>query len=213
MRAKTLLKILTPALLMISGAAYATIAGSLHDLSSTNTDPAAGLTLKNICLYCHAPHNAVPGAAPLWNRVDSTETFIMYTSANSVTLDMDVAGAPDPFSAACLSCHDGITALDSMVNTPYGYVTAATGNVVTWGSVGLDLRDDHPISIAYDTSKDPEFNAIVDNAVGGLPLFAGTGSDQVECATCHDVHDQNTYFPFLRATNDSSALCLTCHIK
>ena len=220
MKVKTLLKILAPALLMISGAANATIAGSFHDLSAaaTDNDPALGLTLKNICIYCHTPHNSVVGAAPLWNRNDSLETFDMYDQNNSTTLGMTVALVPDPFSAACLSCHDGVTALDSMVNTPYGYVTAATNNVTTWGSLSNDLTNDHPISIEYDVSKDAAFVAIGTGAVGGLPLFpgtatAGTTANQVECASCHDVHDQTTYFPFLRMSNDGSALCLNCHVK
>ncbi len=34
----------------------------------------------------------------------------------------------------------------------------------------------------------------------------------VECATCHNVHD-NTSGTFLRMSNASSALCLTCHNK
>ena len=73
MKFKTMLKIAAASLLMISGAASAlTIVGSNHDLSSTNTDPASGLHLEGICVYCHAPHNAVDGAAPLWNRTTYT---------------------------------------------------------------------------------------------------------------------------------------------
>jgi predicted CXXCH cytochrome family protein len=147
----------------------------------------------------------------------------MYTSANSATLDMTVAGSPDPFSMVCLSCHDGVTALDAMVsNNGYGSVSAGSNNLVTWGSVDADLTDDHPISIEYDIAKDGDFfDDGNDGDIGGLPLFAGlaagTGTvgdaDQVECATCHDVHDQDTYFPFLRMSNAASALCLTCHDK
>ena len=39
-------------------------------------------------------------------------------------------------------------------------------------------------------------------------LFAGT----VQCASCHNAHD-NTNTSFLVASNDASALCLTCHLK
>lgn len=44
--------------------------------------------------------------------------------------------------------------------------------------------------------------------------FSGSTSAQpsVECASCHSVHD-NTYAPFLRISNDGSALCLGCHDK
>ena len=37
-------------------------------------------------------------------------------------------------------------------------------------------------------------------------------SNQVECASCHDVHD-NTLGMFLRISNANSDLCLTCHNK
>jgi len=210
-----LYKILFPALLLISGSASAlTILGSNHDLSSTNTDPAAGLTLEGICIYCHSPHNALTGmAAPLWNRTTYTATYTMYSSD---TLDMTIQSAPDAYSAACLSCHDGVQALDSLINTPYMYATAQTGNFISWGEVGTDLSNDHPISVVYSVgsgaNQDPDFVAQATVEAAGLPFFTGTGSNQVECATCHMVHDDaNGYF--LRLANDASALCLTCHVK
>jgi predicted CXXCH cytochrome family protein len=77
--------------------------------------------------------------------------------------------------------------------------------------LGSDLSNDHPVSVTYDTTKDPAFVTPVSGAVNGLPLF-GAGKNQVECASCHNVHD-NTNAPFLRTTNGGSALCLRCHIK
>ncbi|MFQ6079522.1 MAG: cytochrome c3 family protein [Thermodesulfobacteriota bacterium] len=32
----------------------------------------------------------------------------------------------------------------------------------------------------------------------------------MECGSCHNPHD-NSIRPFLRNTNENSALCLTCH--
>lgn len=206
-----LFKILVPAMLLISGSASAlTIVGSNHDLSSTNTDPAAGLHLDGICVYCHSPHNALTGmAAPLWNRTTYTATYTMY---DSDTIDMTIQSAPDAYSAACLSCHDGVQALDSLVNLPYKYATAQTGNFISWGEVGTDLSNDHPISVVYDPSADTAFVAQATVEAAGLPFFTGTGSNQVECATCHMVHD-NANGRFLRLGNNASALCLTCHVK
>lgn len=77
--------------------------------------------------------------------------------------------------------------------------------------LGSDLRNDHPISVTYDASRDPAFVAPVSGAVNGLPLY-GSGKNQVECASCHNVHD-NANAPFLRVSNGGSALCLKCHIK
>jgi predicted CXXCH cytochrome family protein len=41
----------------------------------------------------------------------------------------------------------------------------------------------------------------------------GATNDQVECATCHNPHDQTTFGKFLRFDNAASALCTTCHNK
>ena len=212
-------KILIPALLLVSGSAMASsIVGSHHDLSSTGQGALYGSTTTQVCIFCHAPHNADLAAAPLWNREDSAESFTMYNVANtlSTTLDMNVAAAPDPFSAACLSCHDGVTAIDALINLPYNYVT--NGNTIGWGAVDADLTNDHPISIAYSvgtgTNQDPEFNPVATAEAAGIDLYPGTvGTDQVECASCHDVHDESTYGSFLKMSNDASALCLACHIK
>jgi predicted CXXCH cytochrome family protein len=204
-------KILALALLLVvSGSASAlTIVGSNHDLSSTNTDPAAGLHLEGICVYCHSPHNAVVGAAPLWNRTTYTASYTMY---DSDTIDMTIQSAPDPYSAACLSCHDGVQALDSLVNLPYLYQTAQTGNFISWGLVGEDLSNDHPISVVYNPASDAGFDTQANAEADGMVFFTGTGSNQVECATCHQVHD-NEHGRFLRVANDASSLCLACHIK
>jgi len=211
MKVTTLLKITATALLLIAGSASAlTIEGSNHDLSSTNTDPAAGLHLEGICVYCHSPHNGVIGAAPLWNRTTYTASYTMYSSD---TIDMTIQTAPDAYSLACLSCHDGVQALDSLVNLPYGYDSAQTGNFISWGLVGEDLSNDHPISVIYDPSQDlGNFETQASAEGDGLVFFTGTGSNQVECATCHQVHD-NEHGRFLRMENLASALCLACHIK
>jgi len=52
-----------------------------------------------------------------------------------------------------------------------------------------------------------------------LPLFAtptssapqGAANPKMQCATCHDVHDNTTNQPFLRDTLTGSQLCMDCH--
>lgn len=69
-----------------------------------------------VCVYCHTPHGAnknVQGA-PLWNRTARTTTYTLY---NQQSLSQD-ATQPGPNSLTCLSCHDGQTAVDSIVNMP-----------------------------------------------------------------------------------------------
>ncbi|MCK5623168.1 MAG: cytochrome c3 family protein, partial [Alphaproteobacteria bacterium] len=166
------------------------------------------------CVYCHTPHNgntAIP--APLWNRTMAITTFAMYASP---TINMSIATDPQAISLACLSCHDGVTAYNNIVQGTASNI----GVMVAPLAVGLDgLGNDHPISVTYDIVADTAFNAATGLGaaganVGGLPLYdriAGS-NDQVECATCHNPHEA-TNPSFLRATNVQSALCTTCHIK
>ncbi len=71
---------------------------------------------EEVCVYCHTPHGANSQiAAPLWNRTISTTEFTIYDKAR--TLDRPIS-QPGPNSLTCLSCHDGVTAIDSVINMP-----------------------------------------------------------------------------------------------
>lgn len=191
--------------------AQAQVAGSLHDLS-------AGV--DEICVYCHTPHNGdTTSPAPLWNRIGATAAgaFTMY---DSPTIDMVIsATGPQGVSLACLSCHDGVTAYNSIIrgtSTMVGTPNMTTDGVNAFNIIGLDLGNDHPVSVTYNVTlagTTGEFNAAAGTPakVGALPLY-GALNDQVECATCHNPHD-TTNGKFLRASNVQSALCTTCHIK
>ncbi len=190
----------------------------------------SGMTLSDygeICVYCHTPHNNnLDIEAPLWNRDEPVGPYDMY---NSPTLDMTIANSAEGVSLACLSCHDNTIALDQIINRPsaklgtdasgIGIETCATQCHVGANPVGginfegtnmtANLENDHPISIIYDPSKDAQFQPASAGKVGGLPLY-GPNKDRVECASCHNPHD-NSERPFLRMSNLNSALCLTCH--
>lgn len=186
----------------VSGLSFAaSIVGSGHDLGGNNANDN-----QQICVYCHTPHNAST-AAPLWNRSLPTGPYTMYSSP---TLDMTIAASPQGTSLACLSCHDGSIAVDQLLNFPPGM---SSNNVQIDAGVnfGTDLSNDHPVSITYDHTLDTDFVAAVGGQVGGLQLF-GAGADQVECASCHLVHDP-AISPFLRVSNAGSAMCLSCHVK
>jgi predicted CXXCH cytochrome family protein len=200
-------KLVFAALLFFAGTAttYAqSIVGTLHDLSGSSPNT------TQTCVYCHAPHAGVIGlAAPLWNRNNPAPgTFTMY---DSPTIQMTIASGPQGVSLACLSCHDGVTAYNSLVNAPSDG-TAITGTMSGSRALGQDLSNDHPISITYDPTADTAFNAASSvTGAGGLVLF-GAGADQVECGSCHNPHD-NTNGTFLRKLNTNSDICTTCHIK
>lgn len=82
----------------------------------------AGITMDQyrsdygqICVYCHTPHGAsVTYRLPLWNRTIQPTSYQLYASSlmtQSVT-------QPGLNSLACLSCHDGQVAVDSIINMP-----------------------------------------------------------------------------------------------
>ena len=112
-----------------AGASANGIANSRHNLGAfgehvtaqnldLNTGGVATGT-SEICVFCHTPHHAnkTDFGAPLWNRgIDST-TFIAYgtTVGGTVATASDVVGSS---SLACLSCHDGTTSFDNLVNAP-----------------------------------------------------------------------------------------------
>jgi len=202
----------------------AVVAGTKHNLGTNGSGAVHQTTGTNeVCVFCHTPHNAAPFAAPLWNHTPTSATYTMYSSP---TMDMTVPGGqPSGVSAACLSCHDGTVALDNFVNAPNNLTTPTVwtsgGGFMPVGSnglLGIDLSNDHPISITYDNSAagDTAFNPAAAVEAANVPLFgtiaAPSAHTQVECGSCHNVHNDSIQ-PFLRISNANSALCLACHIK
>lgn len=184
-------------------AAQDNVVGSSHDM----TDILGGAaSTDEVCKYCHAPHNRAEYA--LWNRAAPAGPYTMYNAAYSPTMDMTVGAAPGDASMACLSCHDGTIAYDAYTGNPTPDATVMLPANAAY--VGTDLTNDHPVGVTYDNTLDTSFNA-----PGSLALakLYGTGGDQVECASCHNPHDQDTHGSFLIASNAASALCTDCHIK
>jgi len=198
-----------------------------------------------VCIFCHTPHNGIVddgfgNRLPLWNRSILRNTsppnpnFSLYTSSTlNATLEQ-----PRSMTLLCMSCHDGITAMNVLVNygqyNPITMFGGASGDQLgdVWvpsfpgvpganiggaypGSPNIrDLSDDHPISFVFD-------NSLV-TADGGLQLpppgdAVKLFNGRLECTSCHDVHKQGDTAvgtrPFLRKTNNGSALCITCHLK
>jgi predicted CXXCH cytochrome family protein len=185
----------------------ADIRNSKHDLTVGSIGPSDSSLLGGTdpCIYCHAPHDpGQPEQKPLWNRSNpASKSFIMYgTTMSGNTTDAQ----PNPASLRCLSCHDGMTAVDA-----YGGSNGTPGKTLgTPYAIGAsgDLSDDHPVSItALGMDK-----SIASAEAVGLVFYKSAGVKKVECPTCHDPHrtDNNK---FLRMSNNRSALCLTCHDK
>ncbi len=178
------------------------VVNSPHNL---NNSPGVSIPGNQVCLPCHTPHNALLSGEEnvLWNHAVTGETFVMYSSS---------AGQPEGHSKLCLSCHDGVTAIDN-----YGG-NGGTGIVITGdAALGTQLDNDHPIGVEYPTSKPAEYNdpAGFDPGIGGgtgVRLVSINSVDRVECSSCHNVHN-NGLGKFLRVPVQESYICLQCHIK
>ncbi len=192
---------------------------------------------KDPCIYCHLPNYIIDGGEdtlsssqiPRWNRLTNEDGYQLYSS-------LSISSLPDELGAEsllCLSCHDGSMAVDTVVNKPsdWGITDEApmhmridsgggidkctqchdgtTAHKMDSVIIGTDLRDDHPIGLRYAglTGQDEYFRpGLGTEFSNGIKLFDG----KVECATCHNVHDDEIS-PFLRV--EQRRLCQTCHNK
>ena len=204
-------------LLLASSAAFAGISGSPHDLSTSATGIAEN---GELCVFCHTPHAAntnMPGA-PLWNKaVPTGATFTLYgatiagNSTDTAGADFNAIGVNNQ-SLACLSCHDGVSSIDSIVNAPGSGLNSVTAvdsdiqiqDIGTYQGVAnltRTLTNTHPISIEYipgnaslrpvDTNltDTPGYIQAWSGATAISDLLRGAGADRVECGSCHDPHN------------------------
>jgi predicted CXXCH cytochrome family protein len=238
------------AVLLAGGTAWAQgIDGSPHDLATPTSVGDNG----EICVYCHTPHGSNTGVeAPLWNKPNNTASYSTY---DSTTVDGTVL-AVGSVSLACLTCHDGTQAMDTVINAPGsgGFNAAGAEMDPTAGptmpagitNLGTDLSNDHPIGVQYGGlvvgagKIDPDFKGTGEGLqtaqINGLDRWwvdteaspdnsrdktdmilytrdnGGTAQPFVECASCHDPHN-NSIGTFLRVANVDSAVCLACHTK
>ncbi len=180
----------------------------------------------------------------LWARDTSSATYRMYTEAMASDpnfigfIDTTQSAEPDGTSKLCLGCHDDTIALADFTNNTdsAGTVNPSTATISQFAGdsdaviprfmVGADreLADTHPISVIYDSTKYHhgaqrlafESATMGSGTIGDmLEGYTGTtGTGKVQCASCHDVHNEEALGdPLLRVDNANSALCRTCHLK
>ncbi|MBE9536934.1 MAG: hypothetical protein IMF07_07105 [Proteobacteria bacterium] len=177
----------------------------------SSDDPALGPGTEEVCVFCHTPHNA-GGELPLWNRYSSSgsKPFLMYSSSATLTTatKQNAGLSADSPSRLCLSCHDGTTAINALINTsatgggrPDFAGTSDTSFAMTGAYdegegayLGTNLTNSHPINFNYNDAQ-------VEETTAGLKTIAvvktdlkffdddGDGTAEfMECATCHDPH-------------------------
>jgi predicted CXXCH cytochrome family protein len=207
----------------------ASVIGSRHDVNR--------FAAPHVCKPCHIPQhpNAIP-PPPHWASAETVLVFPLYGN-----LLLETTASVGAASRVCLSCHDGVNAsssgegpgastrdgfnIRSGTDTPDANRyrkcndcgrrdVAAGGRTAVFGP---GFSSNHPISIPYpETAQAPDLIAPPDTLNGwvgpsqfGVRLYGG----DVECGTCHDVHDPGTDGHFLRISMAGSRLCLTCHKK
>ncbi len=203
--ALTLLALLTLAVAQV----HAAIATTKHNLSVSGPGTVKAASEPEICVFCHAPHNASP-AGQLWNRRVGA-SYTPYTSSTRKSLP----GQPNGASLLCLSCHDGTIALGEVRSRAGAIGMAGGATTMPAGSalIGTDLSDDHPVSFVFDAVLRSARGELVDPATLVKPSKVRLdATNQLQCTSCHDPHD-DTNTKFLVIANTASALCNACHIK
>ncbi len=213
--------VLAAVALIGAGIAMAGISNTKHNLSNsaTPTRTFSSTSTDEICVFCHTPHNA-SGTQPLWNKTVTTTGFTTYGNTLAGTT---ASATVSTTTLLCFSCHDGVTALNTLSNYP-GSSTSVTmnnaGNLMTgYAVLDKNLTNDHPVGIVYNEGR-ASLKTITNIATGQTTVRVLTAStlsgqnavSQVECSSCHDPH-LDTNPSFLRVANASSALCLACHNK
>ncbi len=229
----------------VEAARVSDVANTKHNLSmtwgGTGSDPRVvkATSEQRICVFCHTPHAAKTAmGTPLWNRKlvgDSgyTATYQMYDSSSmdASALAGGPPTAPTNSSKLCLSCHDGVIAIGTVnvlggkANVTIDMTGAGAlgempdGTVATSGNsrnLGVDLTNDHPISIAYnldlatadgelaDPTTSPHIGTRAPREKPLIPLIPDPNDGNIpklECVSCHDPHirdDGGADIKFLR---------------
>ena len=118
-----------------------------YNLSAGGPGEVRAQSESQVCIFCHAPHNAAP-QTPLWNRENPRVYYRIYQSS---TTDARI-DQPTGASKMCLSCHDGSMALGNVLSRPASHPIVMTARTIPPGQTDLtnDLSDDHPIGFRYD---------------------------------------------------------------
>ncbi|MFZ4573674.1 MAG: cytochrome c3 family protein [Phycisphaerales bacterium] len=187
-------------------AQFISVVDGPHNLSSGGGAAVRASVEDQVCIFCHAPHDASPIAA-LWNRSLAPRVYSVYTSR---ALEAQ-PGQPTGSSKLCLSCHDGTIALGAVLSrdTPIAMAGGVTTMPAGHANLGTDLRDDHPISFRFDSALASRAGHLRDPGTLPPEIKLDPGGE-LQCTSCHDAHN-NAFGDFLVTRNTSSQLCNSCH--
>ncbi len=214
--------------------AFSSHLGTRNDITSGTV---TGTT--QICVFCHTPHHSNTDARPLWNRnMPNSSSYVGYgTTIAGTSVAKPKAGSA---SLACLSCHDGVTTFDNLVNAPGkglslpatpwtfwddGTVLLSTSNFNTDPgfarvNLGTDLTNDHPVNVPYSGGSKASLRP-TNTTIGTIDLSTGLNNTtsyfqwmtQNKWAVSGFISSTATIGDLLRSDNSSSGNveCSSCH--
>lgn len=167
------------------------------------------------CNACHVPHqSSAKGEVLLWaQNLPTTTTFGVYTSPTMNTAAQEVGAnysatnlpaGSKLYTVLCLSCHDGLTTT--------AVISSTSGAAIANPTNSDGLKNDHPVNLVFNPTADTGLEQLSVAQTAGAKFFAEGTTQTVQCASCHDVHD-DTKGNFLRVANTAAkaGLCTTCH--
>jgi len=220
------------------------IVQSRHNLGAfgrhvvTRNDNAGGLQTgtTQICVFCHTPHHSNTDARPLWNRnMPHSDSYVGYgtTIAGTVVTNPKAGSA----SLACLSCHDGVTTFDNLVNAPGKGVGMVAGGWTFYDGngknlvaskvledfrvvIGTDLTNDHPVNVPYNGGAVASLRPM-NTTISNINLSAGLNSTTAyftwvtknNWAVSGFISSTATIGDLLRSdsTTSNNVECSSCH--
>ncbi len=219
---KVLIVVVALTFVLFATSAFATIALTKHNLTTTGSGTVTTDASATLCGFCHLPHggNASSATLPLWARSVPAGPYTVYGAG--VTLANTTVGQPGTYSLTCLSCHDGTIGLGTIVkngvSSTFAMTTTLTGGLTAGGAfqatnieangyspyVGTDLQNDHPVGFQFPVGGY--------GANGGIPgislTVANSGSAAAELL---GTTTGASYPVFQYATATDAFECATCH--
>lgn len=183
----------------------------------TSVGQPGGVSLA--CLSCH------DGTIAVDNIVNAPGSGNYYATGQVIMPDGSIAklGGKNPTTSGThMAMKVNGTGSCNQCHQPNGVGGAHDGAIKY---LGTDMRITHPVSMTYPTltGVDPMFKAPGTIPSTGQYIFTNgvkLYNGKVECPSCHNPHLGEADYaqspalrPFLRTSNENSALCTTCHIK
>jgi predicted CxxxxCH...CXXCH cytochrome family protein len=173
----------------------------------------------NFCYTCHSSagmatvafepaDKAIPGTSGNSHAWDANATNTTYGAAPPT--DASMLAKLEGGNIVCSTCHDphdNTNPKNLMVDNSADGLCKDCHGVRDVGSYYADNANigSHPVGVTYPTADPTRFEAVPTNAA----LITPGGN--VECSSCHSVHNSTTSDGYLlNATNDNT-LCSSCH--